>query len=491
MANVWGLPDNEVNQMKRETGIPPIGGAVAPAPAVKTASPVAQAPAQPDMKPYRYLTPQELASQGAGPITSLVGGGIGALANKLMGDDKGQMWGYTSKEAQNRVEGKKIADYEAGTLGGRPGHRILIPGIASIDERPRAVTANSQTPQRPGTIDISPQLQPTSLPTPTTAVLSTQQTNNDSAPADPGKGFAVAGGRRVNYPAIGTTADPLRAGFDGSGRVAGQRENSLNLIDNIITRHGGDSQEYKDQVAQAMRINAANGFAPTAEQIRTTGMSNADVVNLLAANNKKNRYTKQIAAIQGQEALDLQGQKLKNDATALETELGLKRDALSIEAGLKDAQAKHYLSEAAKNAFELSPEGVKRKLSIEGLKDQKDLVGKFYDNFKGLSLPQDWAGKHMELAKKYAMAEDPNYDYGIYFNPSSPNKMGIGVKKSMFEPLLQKYRQAGYQEKDAMAHAFSDLKEIGRSKGMQQYEDIPNMDRFTRTANKPASELGA
>lgn len=87
----------------------------------------------------------------------------------------------------------------------------------------------------------------------------------------------------------------------------------------------------------------------------------------------------------------------------------------------------------------------------------------------------------MALAKKFAQAEDPNIDYGIYYNPATPNRMGIGVRKSQFEPLLQKYRQAGYPEGDAYAHAFGDLQKGGQ----RAYENIPALGRVTNRQTKP------
>lgn len=54
--------------------------------------------------------------------------------------------------------------------------------------------------------------------------------------------------------------------------------------------------KYKDDVAKAVRVNAANGIAPDAAQIKTLGMNSSDVANLLAANDKDGRFDKAIAA---------------------------------------------------------------------------------------------------------------------------------------------------------------------------------------------------
>ena len=507
MANAWGLPDNELKQIKSGLGIADVSAA--PAKPVRKKAAAAAIPGigdTPDMKPYRFMNAQELADEGAGPIKSLVGGFSGSIANTIAGDKEGKLWEYTSPEARERGEVKKISDNMAGNLGVVKGRRVVIPGITSVAEAaepvakaPAAISniaANAALGAAGGDPAISSALK-TVAPEPVVSPAVPTAAQTVPAIGDPGSGSALVSGKKINYQDIGGIGDPLKPGHDGSGQVAGQAQNSNSIVDDMIARQdqGIVSQAYKDQVANAVRINAANGMAPTAEQMKTLGMSNTDLVNVLAANNKDGRYDTQITDLQKQQIVDQQGQKLAIDSQALENDLAYKNSLLAIDAPLKEAQAKNNLAEAKAREFAISPEGVKQKQAADGAeeskKDAKELVKTYYDSFKKLNLPADWAGKHMELAKKYAMAADPSHDYGLYFNPGTPNSMGIGVKKSLFDPLIQKYRKAGYPDKDAMAHAMGDLKALGAAKGIQLYEDVPNLDRLPATANKPVDNLGA
>lgn len=505
MANAWGLPDNEYNQVKRGLGI--ADAAPTTKPASRKKAPSVPSIGEPDMRSYRYMTAQELANEGAGPIKSLVGGFSGSLANKIAGDEEGRLYEYTSPEAQNRVEGAKISRRMAENLGQVEGKETVIPGILSRRKAPSLVSEASaaELPPSIGSVGQSAALNATAgspkVAAEEVTKTQTQTAVNAGIPSigdlsDKGSGYAMVDGKKIDYPAIGTSSDPLKASHDGSGRVAGQARNSIAAIGDIIARQGSGeiTQEYKDQVANAIRVNAANGFAPTAEQINTLGLSSADVVSVLAANNKGGRYDKHIADLQNQQVVDQGKEKLAIESAKNEGDLDYKNKSLAISAPLIEAQAKNQLADAKAKEFAASPEGIKQKQaqddSKEAKKDAKELVKTYYNTIKQLNLPAGWEGKHMELAKRMARAADPTQDYGIYYSPGS-NRAGIATKKSVFDPLLNKYRKAGYPEADALANAYRDLQTLEKQQGITLHEPMPNLDRLIKNANEPTDTLGA
>ena len=93
----------------------------------------------------------------------------------------------------------------------------------------------------------------------------------------------------------GTGGAQVLPGYNGEakGIIQGQAMNSKGIIDNIISGQPGGVADL-DAITKATRVNAVNGFAPTADQVQTLGMSNADVVNLLAANNRKGQFDGEI-----------------------------------------------------------------------------------------------------------------------------------------------------------------------------------------------------
>jgi len=147
-------------------------------------------------------------------------------------------------------------------------------------------------------------------------------------------------------------------------------------------------------------------------------------------------------------------------------------------------------------AAEIGAEGNKRRAIAEsGLKVQeneqknaKDMQKTYYDSIKGLTLPAGWEGKHMEIAKTLAQDQDPNVDLGIFYAPGQ-NRAGIAAKKSVFEPLLSKYLQAGLPAADAHANAYRDLQEIEKQKGVSLHKPFPNIDQLYKNERKPADVL--
>lgn len=426
MANAWGLPDNELNQVKRGLGIADIAAAPAK-PVRKKAAAISGIGDPPDMKPYRFMNAQELADEGAGPIKSLVGGFSGSIANAIAGDKEGKIYEYTSPEAQARGEGAKVSQYMEGSLGKVPGKRMLIPGIASVAEAaepvaqvPAAISniaGNAAVGATGGNQTISSALETTGADlSASPAALQAAQTATPIG--EPGSGSAMVSGKKINYQDIGGIGDPLKAGHDGSGRVAGQARNSNDIVGDMIVRQdqGIVSQAYKDQVANAVRINAANGMAPTAEQMKTLGMTNTDLVNVLAANNKNGHFDSQIADLQKQQVVDQQGQKLAIDSKALENDLEYKNKILAIDAPLKDAQTKKELSEAKKNDLMGTPEYLKAtgkdksdeqryKLMEKLIGTNESLYGKILDGIR-----QHPEGMNMPVADQEKFARDKAWE---------------------------------------------------------------------------------
>lgn len=97
-------------------------------------------------KAYRYMTAQERLDSGENPVTAIVGGAAGSVANGVLGDKNGKMWELTPEE-QNQSFTQKVSDDFAGQIGKPTGSlKTPIPGInfspnnSQSDIRARAVT---------------------------------------------------------------------------------------------------------------------------------------------------------------------------------------------------------------------------------------------------------------------------------------------------------------------------------------------------------------
>ena len=150
--------------------------------------------------------------------------------------------------------------------------------------------------------------------------------------------FQVAGGPKRTF-----SADASGSWYEGGKRMGGimgapGRVGSGNpAVDDIVSRllsnrsgYGGGAalpgdeiagSAYREQVEHAMRVNAANGFAPTPEQMRITGMSQAGLANLLAANNKGGRYDDLLRSIVQNEAISTTREKIDLDRAMLPVEM--------------------------------------------------------------------------------------------------------------------------------------------------------------------------
>lgn len=105
--------------------------------------------------------------------------------------------------------------------------------------------------------------------------------------------------------------------------------------------------KYADEVQKAMRVNAASGIAPTSDQIKTTGMSNADVVNLLSGNNSNGQFSKGIEAIQTQQGMDAAMAKSKADSDMARASIGIRQQGIDIQNKSLDVRKENADSQIA------------------------------------------------------------------------------------------------------------------------------------------------
>ncbi len=345
-----------------------------------------------------------------------------------------------------------------------------------------------------------------------------------------GSGFAKVDGKKIDYQDIGGIADPFKVGYDGSGRVKGQAENSLSIVGNLtksresaipsIGELSPDSgldgakgntvpsignttplskvapgkisgigapvsnAEYRDQVAHAIRFNAANGFAPTTEQLKTTGMGNTDLVNLLSSHNKGGRYDKQIADLQAQQGLELDEKKLANEVKATEGDLAFKRESLALDTPLKTAQAKNFQSEAEYRDWLRTPEGIAH-------------------GRDGKELPAD--ARMVEYLTNNGIAADPKQAWSML---KTAKVDPVGVVSSLVGDMEARQEKLGilptdprFKDRDTLVSEASDL--IRRVQGAygedgpvidesasSSIRDVaPLRDFFSRNSKHPISEL--
>jgi len=271
-----------------------------------------------------------------------------------------------------------------------------------------------------------------------------------TTPSDTGAGFAIVDGRRINYSDIGTSRDPLKknGGFAMAGSVPGIGEIPADPAIGAMEREVRRIQGVQDEA----NLAGIGYMQPKAAR-------------------------RSIAFRQHQQDLDQRGDLVAIAAQKEANDTDYKNRALAINAPLIEAQAANNLAEGRAKEFAISPEGVKQAQSKGEAADYKENVNRYFNMVKERNLPQSWAGKHMEIAKKYANADDPANDYGIFFNPDTPDSMGIGTSKKLFLPILQDYMKKGYSQGDAMARAFRYLQGLEKTKG-KLYEDVPNIHRL-------------
>lgn len=285
---------------------------------------------------------------------------------------------------------------------------------------------------------------------PKPAPAATSTSTAGTSPTDTGVGFAIVDGKRINYGDIGTSRDPLKnsGGFVMANRVQGigdtQADPAIGAMDREVKRIQGIQDEANLAGIGYMRPKAAR---------------------------------RSIAFRQNQQDLDQRGRALDIRERSLSADDDFRNRELAVKRPLMDAQTANTIAEARAREFAISPEGLRQASAKDDSKDRKGNVERYFKMVKERNLPQSWAGKHMDIAKKYAMADDPANDYGLFFNPDTPEKMGIGTSKRLFLPILQDYMKQGYSQGDAMARAFQYLQGLEKTKG-KLYEDVPNIERL-------------
>lgn len=163
-------------------------------------------------------------------------------------------------------------------------------------------------------VGVSPQ--PQGLPQPQqTGVYQPGQAQPMGLPVS--RNMAQVGNQSVSYQDIGTQRDPFKTAFTGTGIVPGQAQNSNEIINQLMTQRNiglpETSAKYQDEVQRAMRANAAQGFAPSPEQLRITGMNPQELTYMLSSNNQRGRFDAPLAQIGQQQMLGLEEGKLQND----------------------------------------------------------------------------------------------------------------------------------------------------------------------------------
>lgn len=345
-----------------------------------------------------------------------------------------------------------------------------------------AATPTAQPAVRPIGSMTQPTTTPTAAPNPAPPIA--------SAPT----ARAVSANTATNVPSIGATGPSAIVKGDLDPTAATALHNRVDFSPGSQNSQNiAADARYKDEVAKAVKANAIFGNAPDASQIREIGMSNADVTNLLAANNRNGQFTNTIASRLAQQKTDADTVKSIADANESNVKAGLAPKLADSTINLQGAQAKDALSQSKLREAQSTPEWQRasraKTIADEAAKESKDLTKTFYNSIKDLSLPAGFEGRHMEIAKDLAAAEDPANDFGIYYTPGQ-NRQGIAAKRSIYEPLLKKYLAAGYPEANAYAAATADLQNLEKAHNVKLSKPFPNLDRLLKNSRKPVDDLG-
>lgn len=372
---------------------------------------------------------------------------------------------YPAKPAANASAGNTSFNY-----GSRIDQATMGPGGAPDTVSNAVLPAPKFAPQAPIKAMTPPA--PTSGPTNTAANFAPPS----SLQTDP-NGYAIVDGKRINYADIGGKSDPLRK---GGGIVTSGNNPTFAPPDpnvGLANQDAQDRQANLDASGVGTTQTLGQRFGGIQMGRGPGGIINAVMQSKVAKDDRKR--------LVGDRNFDLTAENVRTDNALKQEALDLKRELLPSEIEANKAHAGYYKEAADRSKWQTTPEGVKALKGDQAAKDRKELVNKYYDSFKNMKLPAGFEGKHMDLAKKFAMADDPDIDYGIYYNPATPGRMGIGARKSQFEPLLKKYLQMGHPEGDAYARAFGDLQRGGQG----GYEDIPALGLTFDRQTKPSDTI--
>lgn len=355
----------------------------------------------------------------------------------------------------------------------RPVPPIPVRQFAAPKAPMKTASLTGQTPAgqsafKPPALTMSARGESTPTFTPTSSV---------SQDASPGTGYAIVDGKRINYADIGGKNDPLRK---GGGIVTNGSTPTFAPPDPNVGLANQDAQD-RQATLNASGVGTTQTLGQRLGGIKM-GRGPGGIVNAAMQSKAAKDDRKRLV---GDRNFDLTAENVRTDNALKQEALDLKRELLPSEIEANKAHAGYYREAADRFKWQTTPEGVKALKGDQAAKDRKELVNKYYDSFKNMKLPAGFEGKHMDLAKKFAMADDPDIDYGIYYNPATPGRMGIGARKSQFEPLLKKYLQMGHPEGDAYARAFGDLQRGGQG----GYENIPALGLTFDRQTKPSDTL--
>ena len=172
-----------------------------------------------------------------------------------------------------------------------------------------------------------------------------------AAPAEDPNGYAIVGGKRINYGDIGVR------GKDAA--LAGAKNYSFSV--GLPNTEPEVSQAYKDQVAKAVEANRLAGIAPSAEQRRLLGLSSMVTAQEMAA--QAGWSPKGLNLARGQQLAD------QANTTALrEQEVGVSRVNAEANLGLRRAESaqtpsKIRLNEAQAKYWGSRPEEAEAKVA--------------------------------------------------------------------------------------------------------------------------------
>lgn len=173
----------------------------------------------------------------------------------------------------------------------------------------------------------------------------------------------------------------------------------------------------------------------------------------------------------------------------LDATRSLKQQELDQEFPLRQAHADYYNAQTNTIKQQSSPEYLEMLNQQRRQKENAEITKDIYSSIKDRVLPPGFEGKHLEIAKVLAAANDPESDVGAYYIPGKLHMQGIAAKRSVFEPLLQKYKRAGYPDENAYSYAVNDLKDLERTKRVKLSKPIPYIDRLPDRTRKAPEEL--
>ncbi len=487
---------------------------------------------------YRYMTAQDRIDSGENPVKAIVGGIAGSIGNMLLSDRTGKIYDLTPQEQTSQFSSKVAKDI-GGQIGKPAGSFPILPAVnfstgnRATDILPRANAAvpplQTMAAHTPGQqiiplkkiqpiaeapVKTARQLMvaasaPAKAATSSPAIQPIGAQMGPPSPETASSGYAEYAGdptTRINagppdkpeQPApavqpIFAQAQPVTTYGDSSGvyQLAPGQNPPPNLdygnmsMAELLTARGRQRDVMRN--SQLALNDAQIGHLQTSDTI-SAAKAPMEIRRIAADTDYKNTATERTKTLLPVEVL-----KGIADADESRAKATLAPKLAESTITLQGAQARNYDAESKLHEAQASPEwqqAAHRKAQADAeAKDFKDLTKTYYNSIKDLNLPKGFEGQYMEIAKDLAAADDPNSDFGIYYTPGQ-NRQGIATKRSIYEPLLNKYRSTGYPEADAYAAATADLQKLEKTQGVKLSKPFPNLDRLPKNSRKPVDEMG-